>query len=101
MKTIRIWSTVALLATTLLTGCKKDNFDPPSTWMTGRLVHNGAPVYMDGSPSDANDEIIQFFQDGFGKHEGWGIRVKYDGTYSSLLFDGEYKLMPKMTITYP
>ena len=58
MKTIRIWSTVAPLATTLLTGCKKDNFDPPSTWMTGRLVHNGAPVYMDGSPSDANDEII-------------------------------------------
>lgn len=101
MKQIKIGTVVALLAAVALTGCKKDNFDPPTTWMTGRLVHNGEPVYMDGSTSDANDEILQFFQDGFGKHEGWGIRVKYDGSFSSLLFDGEYKLMPKTTITYP
>lgn len=101
MKKFNILSVAVLLAIVLLPGCKKDNFDPPTTWMTGRLIHDGKPVYMDGSPSDANDEILQFFQDGFGKHEGWGIRVKYDGSYSSLLFDGEYKLMPKMTITYP
>lgn len=101
MKKFNILSVAVLFAIFILSGCKKDNFDPPTTWMTGRLVHDGQPVYMDGSPSDANDEILQFFQEGFGKHEGWGIRVKYDGTYSSLLFNGEYKLMPKVTITYP
>lgn len=101
MKQIHILSTILLIAIVALTGCEKDNFKAPTTWMTGRLVHNGEPFQMDGSPSDANDEIIQFFQEGFGKHEGWGIRVKYDGSYSSLLFDGEYKLMPKMTVTYP
>ena len=89
------------LVLTMASGCKKDNYDPPATWMTGRLVHNGQPMYMDGSTSDANDEIIQFFQDGYGKHEGWGIRVNYDGTFSSLLYDGVYKLMVKQTITYP
>lgn len=92
---------LAMLAVSVLPGCKKDNYDPPATWMTGRFVHEGKPVYMDGNTTNANDEIIQFFQDGYGKRDGWGIRVKYDGTFSELLFDGDYKLMVRDNLTYP
>lgn len=86
----------------IFTGCTKDNYSSPGTWLTGRLVYQGESFYMDGYYSnDKPDEVIQFYQDGYGKYGAWGIRVKEDGTFSNLLFNGEYKLTVRGNTTYP
>lgn len=87
----------------LFCGCEKDNYPEPETWLTGRLVYKGEPFYMDGyyNNTDKPDDVIQFFQDGYGKYGGgWGFRVKEDGTLSALLFKGDYKLVVRDG-TYP
>lgn len=101
MKKLNILVIALFVTAFLLGGCAKDNFDPPQTWMTGRLVYNGEPFYLDGNPDKGDDDLLHFFQDGWGKHEGWAIRVRENGTFSSLLFDGEYKLIVRPTLDFP
>lgn len=62
---------LALLAMTILIGgCEKDNFEPPHEWLTGRLTYQGNTFYLDGNSTNGDDELIQFFQEGWGKYEG-------------------------------
>ena len=93
MKRINILMLALLAMTILIGGCEKDNFEPPHEWLTGRLTYQGNTFYLDGNSTNGDDELIQFFQEGWGKYEGWPIRIKEDGTFSALLFKGEYKLM--------
>lgn len=70
----------------LLASCKKDNYDPPSSMLSGALLYEKDTVYVE------YDRVpFQLFQYGFGKVGPMGSSFKQDGTYSALLFDGDYR----------
>ncbi|MCH5719471.1 DUF3823 domain-containing protein [Niabella hibiscisoli] len=82
-----------LLYTCLMTlvvfcSCEKDNYDPPSSQLTGRITFNGEPLFIRQGIS-----VLQLYQPGFELRNPINVNVKQDGTFSSLLFDGDYQLI--------
>ncbi|HKO80266.1 MAG TPA: DUF3823 domain-containing protein [Chitinophagaceae bacterium] len=68
--------------------CKKDNYDAPSSTLSGKLVYNGESFGLE------KDQVpFQLYQYGFGKVGPIGASFTQEGTYSAVLFDGEYKLI--------
>ena len=66
--------------------CKKDNFKAPESKLSGRLVYKGDPIGV-----EQFQVPFELFQYGFGKVGGINSSFAQDGSYSALLFDGEYK----------
>jgi hypothetical protein len=71
--------------------CKKDNYDPPKSELSGKLVYQGEAIQVE------YDRVpFELYQYGFGKVGAIGATFAPDGSYSMLLFDGEYKfIIPK------
>jgi hypothetical protein len=68
--------------------CEKDNYDAPSSKLTGRLVYKGDSIGVE------NFQVpYELYQYGFGKVGAIGSSFAQDGSYSALLFDGQYKLI--------
>ena len=68
------------------TGCKKDNYDAPSSKLSGHLVYKGEHVNV-----EFNQVPFQLFQPGFGKTGSIDGTFDQVGAYSTLLFNGNYK----------
>jgi hypothetical protein len=68
--------------------CKKDNFDAPGSLLSGRLVYQGTPIEV-----EYNQVPFELYQYGFGKVGAVGTTFAPEGTYSMLLFNGEYKFI--------
>lgn len=81
---------IAVLITGMAaTACEKDNYDPPASTLSGRLHYKGAEIQV-----EFNQVAYQVYQYGFGKLGPISnTSFKQDGSYSVLLFDGEYKLI--------
>ena len=68
--------------------CKKDNYDPPSSSFTGRLVYQGEAIQVE------YDRVpFEMYQYGFGKVGPINGTITPEGTFSHLLFNGDYKLV--------
>lgn len=68
--------------------CKKDNYAAPSSTLQGRLVYNGDSIGVE------RDQVpFELYQYDFGKVGAIGSSFAQNGTYSALLFDGDYKLI--------
>lgn len=82
-----ILSLLALSCLLILTGCSYDNYDEPTSVFSGRVVYEGQPltVKTDGTG-------FMLWQDGYANKSGISLNIAYDGTFSAVLFDGEYKL---------
>lgn len=78
---------VVLLAATVLS-CKKDNYDAPSSTLNGKLVYNGEAIGL-----ERNQVPVELYQYGFGRVAPIRASFTQEGTYSALLFDGDYKLI--------
>lgn len=77
-----------LLAVISIVSCKKDNFDPPTSTLSGKIVYQGEALQVE------YDRVpFQLYQYGFGKTGSINSSFTQDGTYSALLFDGQYKLI--------
>jgi hypothetical protein len=68
--------------------CKKDNYEAPSSKLSGHLVYNGDTLGV-----EVNQVPFELYQYGFGKVGPIGSSFAQDGSYSALLFDGDYKLI--------
>jgi Protein of unknown function (DUF3823) N-terminal domain/Domain of unknown function (DUF3823_C) len=75
-------------AAAAIVSCKKDNKDAPSSRLSGRLVYQGEPIGV-----EQNQVPYELYQFGFGKVGAIGSAFAQDGSYSALLFDGDYKLI--------
>lgn len=84
MKRIIVFITILLG----LSSCEYDNYDPPQSELTGRLLYEGDPV---GVRQGIN--IFQLYEPGWENFEPIGLNVKQDGTFSARLFDGDYQLV--------
>lgn len=78
--------TIALIVSEV--SCKKDNYSPPDTYLKGRIVYKGEPINV-----AYNDVTFQLWQPGWGKLTPINVTVDQDGSYSALLFKGNYKLV--------
>lgn len=77
---------IILLALFAAYGCKKDNYDAPSVSLKGRLLYNGEAVNV-----EYNRVPFELYQPGFGKTGPINGAFGQDGSYSTLLFAGDYK----------
>ena len=87
MKIIRQYI-LFVMACLSLWSCKKDNYDAPSSTLSGKLVYKGEGIGLE------YDRVpFQLYQYGFGKIGSINGTFTPEGTYSSLLFNGDYKLV--------
>lgn len=71
-----------------MAACKKDNFKAPSSTLQGKLVYNGEAVQVQ------YDRVsYELYQYGFGSVGPIRASFAQDGSYSAILFDGQYKLI--------
>ena len=77
----------------IIAGCKYDNYDPPTSFLTGKMIYNNIPV---GVRSNATQlELWQWTWDTRGVIARAKIiaYIAQDGSYSARLFDGDYKIV--------
>jgi hypothetical protein len=68
--------------------CKKDNYKAPTSQLTGRVVYQNTPIQV-----EYNQVRFELYEFGFGKVGPISNTFTPDGTFSHLLFDGDYKLV--------
>lgn len=90
MKNIISIFTMSLLV--LATSCGIDNFDAPSSTLSGRMVYEGNALQLRGTGEAVQ---LQLYQDGYEKRDPIQVLVNQDGFYSASLFNGEYKLVTR------
>jgi Protein of unknown function (DUF3823) N-terminal domain/Domain of unknown function (DUF3823_C) len=88
----KIFSFIPLLLAVLLAGCGEyDNFEPPKSTLTGKVVYNGQPVGV-----RSGTVRLELRQPGpeypIWKANKIDVHVAQDGSFSAVLFDGNYKL---------
>lgn len=72
----------------ILFACKKDNYEAPTSQLSGKLVYKGETFGVE------KDQVpFQLYQFGFGRVGPIGQSFSQDGTYSALLFNGTYKMI--------
>lgn len=84
---IRFHFTYILALAAFFVSCEKDNYTAPKSTLSGRIVYKGEPIGVE------QDQLrLQLWQPGFGKLAAIDAPVSQEGTYSTVLFDGNYKL---------
>lgn len=83
---------VAALSVTVLGGCnifEIDNYDAPTTLLTGRVVYQGEPVGV-----RSNGVQLELWQPSpeFELNQKIPIYVDQDGSFSAMIFDGDYQI---------
>jgi len=81
-----------LLLVVLLSGCGLDNYDPPKSKLTGSVVYNGEAIQVRGTDERVR---LQLYQDGYANKDAIQVYVTQDGSFSAMLFDGEYKMVTR------
>ncbi|WP_200976692.1 DUF3823 domain-containing protein [Echinicola sp. 20G] len=71
-----------------LTSCEYDNYDEPKLLFEGNLVYQGEPIGV-----SYNDVYFELWEEGWQTFGNIGVAVDQDGSFSSLLFAGDYKLI--------
>lgn len=79
---------VLLMIAAIAGACKKDNYDPPSADIKGRIVYKGEAIGV-----EYNQVSFQLYQYGFGKTGPIEGFLTQEGGYSQKLFNGEYKFI--------
>lgn len=77
---------IAFSLLVMLASCAKDNYEPPQSDFSGRLVYQGQPIGLRN-----NAFKLELWQRGFGNFGVINVNVDQDGGFSSKLFDGNYK----------
>lgn len=83
---LKYLAVVAILATFF--SCKKDNYSPPNLMLTGQLTYQNTPINV-----EKNAVHLQIYQFGFGRVGPVDETFSQDGSYSTMLFSGDYKMV--------
>ncbi len=68
-------------------GCGLDNYEEPSSTLTGKIVYQGEPLGL-----RHGKVVFDLYQEGYEKNEPIKVHVAGDGSFSALLFDGDYRM---------
>jgi hypothetical protein len=81
-------SVLAFVTALFLPACDYDNFDPPNTTLEGAVIYNGEQVGVSHGIYG-----LQLWEPGYELNDDIQVFLQQDGTFSSKVFDGEYKLV--------
>lgn len=81
-------SYIILFSLIALFSCKKDNYEEPTSRLSGRVIFQNQPI---GVRSDGVQ--LELWQRGYALFTKIPVYVAQDGTFSAALFDGDYKLV--------
>jgi len=88
MKIYQFYYIVLIAFCVTVVSCKKDNFEEPTSILKGRIVYQGEAIGVE------RDQVpFELYQYGFGKVGPIASSFAPDGSFSALLFDGEYKFI--------
>ncbi|KJF45237.1 DUF3823 domain-containing protein [Draconibacterium sediminis] len=87
MKKLKFIFTI-LVATAIFASCDWDNYDEPESFLKGTIVYNGEPINV-----SYNDVNFQLWEPGWELSYPIDVVIDQDGSYSALLFNGNYKLV--------
>ena len=72
----------------IITSCEYDNYEAPDALLTGKIVYEGQPI---GVSNGVN--LLQLYEKGWDNYSPINMNVKQDGSFSSILFEGDYQLV--------
>jgi hypothetical protein len=78
------------MAVAIASGCGLgvlDNYDEPTSTLTGRVVHEGVALGV-----RSNEVQLELWQPGYALNQKIPVYIDQDGTFSATLFDGTYKI---------
>lgn len=87
MKLKSINTYLILLIGLLVASCEFDNYEEPQSTLSGRIVYNGEPLGLRSSAVE-----LELWQRGYDFFTRIPVYVAQDGTYSAVVFDGDYKM---------
>ena len=79
-----------------LTACEKDSFEPPKSTFAGRLVYKGEPILVQSANTGSTSDFpvfIELWQQAYNNRSSIRVPIAQDGSFTALLFDGDYKLI--------
>lgn len=83
-----LFNSFLLAGALLFVGCAKDNVEPPSSNLTGRVIYQDQPVGV-----RTNGVQLELWQYGYQLRNKIPVYVAQDGSFSATVFDGNYKLV--------
>ncbi|RYY30608.1 MAG: DUF3823 domain-containing protein [Sphingobacteriaceae bacterium] len=78
---------ILLLPVLFMAACTKDNYEAPKSTLSGRITYQNQVVGV-----RSNAVQLQLWQHGYAFFTPIPVFINQNGTYSALLFDGDYKL---------
>lgn len=72
--------------------CGLDNYDEPSSVLSGKVTYQGESIGVKGSGQKVQ---MQLYQDGYALKAPIPIYVSQDGSFQAVVFDGVYKLVSR------
>lgn len=76
------------MAAVSFAGCKKDNYEAPSSTLKGQVTYQKQPIGL-----RSNGVQLELWQPGFELSTKIPMYLAQDGTFSASVFDGQYKLV--------
>jgi len=84
---IKLLFTIGIGLVTILPACKKDNYEAPSSMLSGQVVYQGQPLGL-----RSNGVQLEIWQSGYQLFNKIPVYISQEGKFSAILFDGDYKL---------
>ncbi len=84
----KLISLIILLFVIILEGCEFDNYDPPTSTISGKVTYNGNAVNVRSGGTE-----LELWQYGFQTRQKIQVYIAQDGSFSARVFDGDYKLV--------
>jgi len=84
----KLISLILLLFVIILAGCEFDNYEPPTSTITGNVTYNGNPVNVRSGGTE-----LELWQYGFATRQKIPVYIAQDGSFAARVFDGSYKLV--------
>jgi hypothetical protein len=85
---IKSYILLGVFSASAFLSCKKDNYSPPESRLTGALLYNGDSIGV-----EYNQVPFQLYQYGFGKVGPIQGTFAQNGGLDALLFNGDYKFI--------
>ncbi len=82
-----IKSCLILLVGLAAASCEFDNFEEPKSTLSGRIVYNNEALGL-----RSNGVELELWQRGYDLFQKIPVYVAQDGTFSAVVFDGDYKM---------
>lgn len=80
------------IAALAVSGCTKDNYTAPKSYLTGHVVYQGTSVGVRSNGFASGGAQLELWQHGYQFFTKIPVYINYDGSYSALVFDGDYLL---------